>query len=110
MRKRAAAGDAGREGMMLGQPSQYQYSWEKRIYAIKKALYCRVHPDQEFRQIVVSTNIKKEIEETTGVNLLNTRFTYLFSNTEIVVDDRLPDNSVIFIPTDPHCKQCSTNK
>ena len=78
-------------------------NWEERIRNVKLALYCRVHPKQDFRQIVVSEDIRREIKESTGTDISHGSLDAVFESLPIVVDSRLEDGCIIFIPKDPIC-------
>jgi len=83
-----------------------QYEWEKKIRAIKTRLWSEVAPKQEFRKIIVSNDLAKQIQETIGTDLNNISLGCTFEGIPTTVDKSLPDGCIIFIPCDPKCDTC----
>lgn len=76
-------------------------NWESKIRSVKQVVWCRVHPKQEFRQIVVSEDLGREIKETIGTDIREPNSECTFEGISVTVDDRLPADCVVFIPSDP---------
>jgi len=86
-----------------------KYPWEKRIREVKAAIWTRVHPRQEFRQILVSTDIALQIKDTLGTDLEDPTLGHTFEGISITVDTRLPSSSVVYIPSDPKEAELNAN-
>ena len=75
------------------------YEWETRLRAIKRVTYSNVHPDQTFRVLLVSADLGEAI----GIKRVD-ESGYTFEGTPIQIDNMLPVNSAVYIPSEPASK------
>ena len=90
-------------------PQNANTEWQEQVNRIRTVVYSHVHPDQDFRLILVSGDIATQIQLE---NLLDfeappieePRFDTLTTVDGVPVkfDPLLPRGSVVFIPSEPH--------